>query len=33
MCLAEVFAADGDGRIPIATMLSTIIVRPSPLAV
>jgi len=28
VCLAEVFAIDGDDRTPIATMLSTIIVRP-----
>jgi hypothetical protein len=28
VCLAEVFAVEGAKRIPIATMLSTIIVRP-----
>ena len=28
VCLAEVFAVDGGERTPIATMLSTIIVRP-----
>ena len=28
VCLAEVFAIDGDDRTPVATMLSTIIVRP-----
>jgi uncharacterized protein (TIGR00369 family) len=28
VCLAEVFALDGGERMPIATMLSTIIVRP-----
>jgi len=28
VCLAEVFAIDGADRVPVATMLSTIIIRP-----
>jgi uncharacterized protein (TIGR00369 family) len=29
VCLAEVFAIEGDARTPVATMLSTIIIRPA----